>query len=264
MSGSNNVDCVGLVSSTRSSAQINDSPKGSNGKGTIIGVVVAFSLLLLLGGAVIGFILWRRRKVQREVELGPDLTPRHFDLTPTPYDATHDVGSNAGGQVLSISSFISTPTRYLESPTTMSEAQSTTTPIGQSIRTGPSALGSSNSLLSSPMPVADPFSRNRPSFTTFPARPARGYNKLMEATGYAQAPYSGRSPASAPGSTDNYSPFEQSEPTASTYSQSGITPTAQEGDLDTVQVAGGDFVFQHRDAGLPRELPPPYADRNGS
>jgi len=247
--GSSNVDCIGLVSSTGNSAQVNQSASADGDqqkrRSIIIGVSVTFGVLVLIGLGIAGFILYRRRQVQRETEMGPDLTPRGF----SPVTAPH-----SSGHVLSINTFIAP-----ESPRSMSDYLSALPPsASHHVDHSPypeSSLGvhsvhhlSAARSMSTTSRSQSTRTRNRPSFASFPSTSVRRSNKAREA-GYGRTDYPSLG-----------SPSQRSPPmTAGSQSinaalAAGLTP---------IESADDELVFQHRDAGLPRELPPPYADRSG-
>ncbi|TFK71393.1 hypothetical protein BDN72DRAFT_456026 [Pluteus cervinus] len=244
--GSTDVDCIGLVSSTGNSTEMaaSNSNGSSSHRPIIIGVCAALAALLLIGGGVIGFIFWKRRQAQQDIEDGQDLEPRQF------FDAPGNPG-----QVVSMNSFITAHPTSPKSNRPMSEMQNFNpydTPV---TTTAPSDFTSaSSSSQTGPL-------RERPSFANFPSSSIRS-NKAIEA-GYARpqdAAYL-TATASAP---DIAGPSEPSGTLLSTTSGSvwsGPSTTTHTGAVDAIQTHDGEVIFQHRDAGLPRELPPPYADR---
>ncbi|KAJ7159841.1 hypothetical protein C8R43DRAFT_345930 [Mycena crocata] len=259
--GSTNVDCVGLVSSSGNSTQIKEQEKAAlatsksrKNAATIAGVVVTLLVLLLLGAAVI-FLYLRRRKMQTVREV----TPRQSEggKAPQAFEET-------GGQILSINTFISpasAPQSILpQSPgaSTFSNSlspsnTSAVTPASFDRRRFAGADGSLASVASSGLNVRNP---DRPAFTSFPTASVRRSAKELEAT-----------------SNSHHSDYSGDECDVSSRpfvgrSQS-VMPSTGTSDVRyprrSASVGGSganqEVIYQHQDAGLVRELPPPYADQ---
>ncbi|KAJ7119480.1 hypothetical protein C8R44DRAFT_788157 [Mycena epipterygia] len=266
--GSANVDCIGLSSSSGKASLIKAAEQAALAQeesrkrmGVIAGVVVTLVVLLLLGGAG-AFLFLRRRKMQRRAR---EISPRQFeaggDTTP-PFE-------ESGGQILSINAFISpaspTQPRSPKSPGA-STFRTPSTTIASVPAAGPSGRrylsqqdsGSQHSVTTSGgMSIRNP---DRPAFTNFPTASVRRSAKEIEAglaTGNSMhSDYSG----------DAGSDLSVSRPLVE-RSQSAMAPSGPSGGpryparSASVGTPAAEIIYQHQDAGVLRELPPPYADR---
>lgn len=277
--GSTNVDCVGIVGGSfkaededRRIQAADAAAKTRKRNSIIIGVTVTLALLLLLGGGLFTFLYMRRKKVQREAELGPDLTPRQFQET-----------QETGGQVLTINSFISqggSPARSPKSP-----------PFSETSSHSQVALTSAQYAAAAPF---DPYhetqpgttsnrqsgsshgNADRPGFAKFPSTSVRRSKAAEAGYGASRSPdraYPAYPPGSISSSSNSGDPSGRVERSASALplSQPPRTPLHIPARSNSLQENGPDpdgtprpdeIIFQHRDAGLVRELPPPYADRS--
>ncbi|KAF8645355.1 hypothetical protein AX16_007858 [Volvariella volvacea WC 439] len=304
--GSNNVDCVGLVSSTGNSTEIAQAQQEAEERAAadarrrsiIIGVTVSLGVVLLLAAAA-GFWFWRRRREREEIESGPDLLPRQFEETRPGYSVMRQYTGGAGilaeefvpppGQVLMISpsapSNTSSPPRTPKSPTAGPDSSTTAltggthlypptsviavsgaTPYDPPLPTSISTAGSTGSNSAGNRTSGGSSTTDRPGFNQFPQTPSRRNAKAIEA-GFGPRP---QASFSSQATTSPSSPS-----TNDTQSLAGTTSAGQRnsqhqpwqmglGLVDEVSTPEGEVVIQHRDAGLPRELPPPYADRGQS
>lgn len=213
----------------------------------------------MLVGGVAGYILWRRRQMQREAELGPDLAPRQFRDT-----------AQSGGQVLSINSFMSQGSPHTpKSPQPSSDATSPPIHYTGVATYDPYSEAGTTTATATIVSASNRQSHGnteRPGFANFPSTSVRRSNKAIEA-GYGRgSEYPPTTPASE-GSTslernNSTVPMSSTRSTSSSQWPARSMSTRAPG-LDPVSTDDGELVFQHRDAGLPRELPPPYADRTG-
>ncbi|KAF9447089.1 hypothetical protein P691DRAFT_802995 [Macrolepiota fuliginosa MF-IS2] len=233
--GSNNTDCIGLVTITTTQAQLNQQEaqqkSAQNAKrrtSIIVGVVVSVVLLLLIIGVGAWFFM-RRRKVQEIEDLGQDTYPRQFT----------DGGS--AGQVLSINNF------SVGNEATPSPGKSTFSPGGyQTLAYGSEAYNESVSMDSTRLSsTAGANLRNRPSFANFPARSVRrskGEEAAQEAM--SEADSSMLTQSAAPSGSGRHPIWP-----ARSGSLQATPSTPMESEI----------IYQHQDAGqVVRELPPPY------
>ncbi|KAJ6602505.1 hypothetical protein DFH09DRAFT_1470167 [Mycena vulgaris] len=245
--GSTDTTCGTLNSGSGNSAQLEQAQqqeaalalaasKAKKKTGVIAGVVVTL-LVLLLGGAAV-FLYMRRRKTQQKVH---EITPRQFEAG----DAPQTFEPN-GGQILSINAFISPG-----SPTQPRSTQDS------SLRsTAGASPARPKSVASSGMSVRNP---DRPAaFTSFPTASVRRSAKEIEAglpTGNSlHSDYSGDG-----GSDVSSQPLVSRARSA--MPSSGPSGARYPARSASVGAPSAEIIFQHEDAGVVRELPPPYADR---
>ncbi|KAJ7730876.1 hypothetical protein DFH07DRAFT_848241 [Mycena maculata] len=275
--GNTNVSCIGLVSSSGNATVIKEQEQAAQAAlasaasrkktGVIAGVVVTIVVLLLLGSAGT-FLYLRRRKVQQTAR---EISPRQFEggldgaNGPQPFEET-------GGQILSINAFISpaspTQPRSPKSPdaTTVSHsnASASTAPFDRRRLMGPGS--DAPSISSSGMSVRNPGNPDRPAFTNFPTASVRRSAKEIEAglaTGNSM--HSDHSDAPSDGSSRPLVERSQSAmvpgASAGPSGQRGPYPVRSASVGASNASLGQEIIFQHQDAGVVRELPPPYADR---
>lgn len=259
--GSSNVDCIGLVSSSGNSTVIAAQERAAAATSqarkktaVIAGVVVTLLVLLLLAG--LGVFLYMRRRRMRAAQ-----APRQFEGGST--EALQETGE-AGSQILSINAFItpSSPTARLPKspgPSVLSHSASTTASSSNPSR-GPESNHSVSSN-GSGLSVRNP-NLNRPAaFTSFPTASVRRSAKEIEA---------GMSTGTSIDSEYYDSAAVDSGARAMERSRSAAVagPSAARLPVPTrsastgaVAAPGEEIIFQHQDAGIVRELPPPYADR---
>ncbi|KAJ6617920.1 hypothetical protein B0H10DRAFT_2218082 [Mycena sp. CBHHK59/15] len=272
--GSSNVNCTGLVSSSGNSTQIKQAEQAALATSSahkktaiITGVVVTLVVLLILGGAAV-FLFIRRRKMQQKAR---EFTPRQFEAgDPQPFEET-------GGQVLSINAFISP-----SSPTTPRSPKSPKSPTNAS--TFSNSMSPSNTVAGTPAPfdrrrfagttdshdshasaglsVRNP---SRPAvFSSFPAASVRRSAKEIEAglhTG--NSLHSDYSAGGASDASSRHPLVERSQSAMAAGPSQGPRFPARAASLNNASssLPGEEIIFQHQDAGVVRELPPPYADR---
>ncbi|KAJ7475204.1 hypothetical protein B0H11DRAFT_2158629 [Mycena galericulata] len=263
--GSANVNCTGLVSSSGNATVIKEQEQAalasSNSRKTtavIAGVVVTIVVLLLLGGAGT-FLYMRRRRTVREI------TPRQFEsgsVDPSPpFEET-------GGQILSINAFISpasptqprspkSPGASTISPSNASAAMPAPSDRRRNVGTG---SDSDRSISSAGMSVRNP---DRPAFTNFPTASVRRSAKEIEAGLASSNSMHSDYSADAPSDISSRPLVERSRSAAPpTAGPSGVRYPARSASMGASNASvGEEIIFQHQDAGLVRELPPPYADR---
>ncbi|KAJ7471830.1 hypothetical protein FB451DRAFT_1175624 [Mycena latifolia] len=226
--GSADVNCTGLVSSSKTTAEIQAEERAAEQaskakkKATVAGVVVTLVVLLLLGAA--GVFLYKRRKVQQK-----------------PFE-------EHGGQILSINAFIApaspTQPRSPKSPGGSTIAQSMSTSNAP-----PNSGPSRPTIASSGMSIRNP---DCPAFKNFPTASVR---RMGPATGNSlHLDYSGDA-----GSDISARPLvDRSQSAVAFAGPSGLRGPARSASMGA---PSADIVYQHQDAGVVQELPPPYADR---
>ncbi|KAJ7645841.1 hypothetical protein B0H17DRAFT_1103780 [Mycena rosella] len=261
--GSADTSCTGLVGGGGNSTQIAQqeqaaaaAAKSAKNKGVIAGAVVAVVVVLLLGAAG-AFLYMRRRKIQQRVQ---EITPRQFEGGDAePFEEIN------GGQILSINAFISpsspTQPRSPKSPgaSTVSNVMSSSNASGSGAMPGPydrrRVPGAPESVASSGMGIRNP---DRPAFTSFPTASVRRSAKEIEAglpTGNSlHSDYSGDA-----GSDMSSRPLVERSQSAVAYAGPSAAPFPSRS--ASVGAPSAEIIFQHQDAGVVRELPPPYADR---
>ncbi|KAK7018624.1 hypothetical protein R3P38DRAFT_2983573 [Favolaschia claudopus] len=264
--GSNNVDCIGLVSSSGNSTVIAAQLKAAavtakNRKktATIAGVVVTLVVLLILGG-VGAFLFMRRRKMQQAAK---ELSPRQFEAG----NSTVPV-QETGSRILSINAFIAPPSPTQQTQQTRSPlspgpslVHSVSTSSGPTIPRRYATLSESSlsgaTSIGSGLTVRNPNANRAAAFSNFPTASVRRSAKEIEAMG--------GSPSS---DSEYYDPFadggassiERSRSAVAGPSGGGRTPS-RSASLGNNTAPGEELIFQHQDAGVVRELPPPYIDR---
>lgn len=260
-SGSSNIDCIGLVSSSGNSTQIKQqaeaaaaAAEASNRKRTsiIIGVCVGVGVSLLLAGIFL-FVCLRRRRPHPEVDLDPDTRPRQFEET--------------GGQVLSINSFLpASPGRSTKSP--ISDFSLSSNHYASAAPFDPYGHDSSATTDSARQSGSD---AGRPSFANFPSVSVRR-PKAAEA-GFShdsRHKHNLHHPSSSSLNTSGPSRTIERSASALPISSDPLSPVdlpsrsmSLQGTSTDVPLRDGEVIYQHRDAGgVVRELPPPYADRS--
>lgn len=228
--GSTNVDCIGLVSSSGNSTIIKQQNDAANAaaaahrrrRSIIIGVCVTLACLILLGlGAAAFFWMRRRQRLKQEEEAS--LAPHQFVEVPKSPDQVLSVGSD----------LTSSPRTEKVALAAVGTSQAISSPSQGSTAPG---LSSSNSdaipHTSTTLTVTNADSQSTSGFATFPTASIRRSGKAAEA-GYT---------------------LQSHEPGSPTSATSAGGRAEEEGEI----------VFQHRDGGgAVRELPPPYLDRSG-
>jgi hypothetical protein len=223
-------------------------------------VVTTLLVLLLLGG--VGAYLYMRRRKMQQAER--ELSPRQFEG-----GSSTEALRETGSQILSINAFIAPPSpTHPRSPNTsvLSHSVSTSAPSsGPSGRryvprsgsgSGPESEHSMAST-GAGLTVRNPTNRSA-AFTSFPTASVRRSAKEIEA-----GLHSSNSLDSEylDGSNDVGSSLtiERSRSAVAVTGPSAGVPTRSA----SVGARGSqeEIIFQHQDAGILRELPPPYADR---
>ncbi|KAJ7280358.1 hypothetical protein C8J57DRAFT_1501789 [Mycena rebaudengoi] len=266
--GSADTTCTGLVSRSGNSTQIKEeaikaaaaalaASNSARGKktATIAGVVVTLLVLLLAGAGV--FLYLRRKRLQKIEEI----TPRQFEEGVAP------AFEETGGQVLSINAFISAPSST-SGPSTPEVPQPMTPSNFSSIAPSESRPARApSSSRSAPQSTSGLSIRNpgrSAAFTSFPSASVRRSAKEIEAglttshsddSEYVGADSDQRTLISRAMSAGPSSTAGPSGP-----SGANISRAASLGSTNS-SLPGEEIIFQHQDAGLVRELPPPYADR---
>jgi len=267
--GSSDVDCIGLVSSSGNSTVIAAEERAANATSAarkktavVAGVVVTLIVLLLLGG-VGGYLYMRRRRMQQTVQ---ERSPRQFEG-----GSSTEAFQETGTQVLSINAFIAptspTEPRSPKSPgfSVMSRTVSTSAPSagpsGRRFMAGPESDHSVSSN-GSGLSVRNPNNPNRPAFSRFPTASVRRSAKEIEA---------GLSTSNSLDSEyfDNSSEITSRVPIERSRSAVAVAGPSDRGlpvRSASVGASGAqdEVIFQHQDADILRELPPPYADRGRS
>jgi len=255
--GSSNVSCVGLVSSSGNATQIKQAEEAAASakkhRSTVIGVCVTLALLLLFGGLAALFWYLRKQNARRIAE-----------LTPSKFEEVHD----AEGQALSINAYNLPSPGNPRSP--KSPVYSSTT-LSPSNSVGSGAPFDNRRFVTNPSESADerPSSGRSQGFAKFPITPAAWRSQKALEAGLASARSFETSNPSRPDSSQS----DTSSRGLIARSQSALprSPAAGRGpgrslSLQENAPAGAlsepEFIFQHRDGGVVRELPPPYADRS--
>ncbi|KAJ7641362.1 hypothetical protein FB45DRAFT_862568 [Roridomyces roridus] len=257
--GSANVSCPGFQTATSTLAQIQAeeqqaaaaASRAHKNKSAVVAVVVVL-LLLFLGGVAFFFYWRRRRQMQRKVQ---EISPRQFENGPENIDGSPPF-QETGGHILSINSFI-TPAASTSSPTAANDSP-LNAPALAPRRGGNMGSDGGRSTTSAGMSIRNP---DRPALNGFPTASIRRSAKEIEAglttshsidSEYYDTPVEGSSRA----------PIERSQ--SAMPAPGGLSPAprypARSASVGTPGV-GQEIIFQHQDAGLVRELPPPYADR---
>ena len=247
-SGSNDTTCQGLVSQSGNSTELDQQQAAlaaqiaadKKKKASILAGVLVPLFLLLFIGAGVGFWFWKRKRLEeQELERGTlPPPPSAGGLLDTP-----EMTSARATNVLSINSFLDSPSADMARSRTVSSTTSGTAPSTYSSSTNPFSSPHDSDVGTST--VGDRTSTSTNGFNRFPARSIRGSAKSMEA-GYSLDGESTvapnrmivRNPSAGPSSA------RLGEPTSPPV---------------------GEVVYQHQDGGaIVRELPPPYMDRGNS
>ncbi|KAF7290554.1 hypothetical protein MIND_01295500 [Mycena indigotica] len=270
--GSTNVDCVGLVSKSGTAAEIKQqalqaaaTSKARHQSAIIAGVVVTIVVLLLLAGVGV-FLFLRRRKALKKTD---KITPRQFEsgvggINVAPAYTEH------GTHILSINSFISpsSPTE-VKSPSQSNFSSPTNTSavgslVGYDRQRMMSAIPPQDNASISSVPlstttggalsVRNPHPHRPAVFSNFPTASVRRSAKAIEAgmtssisedSEFYDAATTSRSVERSLSAGPTSVMGRQPSP-ARSASVGANTPAAQE------------IIYQHQDAGVVRELPPPY------
>jgi hypothetical protein len=235
--GSADVSCVGLVSSSGNSTLIQQQENAANAasqstkrhRSAIIAVAVILVLLVLMGLGAATFFHRRKREREAQAELAQAL--------PTQYVEPESKMLSSSNRLVSKKAALA-----------LQEAQNSNAAPGvspsSSSQTLPTApvpyfhAGSATATLTNPSNAQRPGSRvSNSGFVNFPATSIRRSAKPSEAI-------------------MTSTPAPDSE-----YPEAGPAPSKTQGDPLTVTNVGEEAVFQHRDAGVVRELPPPYRAR---
>jgi len=262
--GSTDVDCTGLVSSSSTTAQIKaeaqEALAATNSRhsaAVVGGVVVTLVVLLLLAGAGV-FLYLRRRKV---IRAAMRVAPSQFEGGVIDGAPGEREVSETGTRILSINAFIepTSPQRSAgASARSPSHASGTTLPRRyDSASASPSV--ESNTPGGGGLSVRNPAVATHRGFTNFPTASVRRSAKEIEA---------GLSSEISEDSEYSDASHASSAPLVG-RSQSAATPGGARAVPLPIRSAsasvGGsrqqEIIFQHQDAGMLRELPPPYIDR---
>nr|GAT54395.1 predicted protein [Mycena chlorophos] len=270
--GSNDVSCTGLVSSSNTKAviaqeeaQAASSTKARKQSAVIAGVVVTIVVLLLLGGAGVYLYLRRRRMMARSDKV----TPRQFESGTANVNLAPSY-SEANTHILSINSFINNDnTTEVKSPTvsTFSSPTNTSGPgtlagFDRQRMIGSMRAQSDNASVSSAPSAAPPHgglsvrnpSRSAASFTNFPTASVRRSAKSIEAS----------MPSVVSEDSEFYDGATTSRPMQRSLSAGpaatlgrAVSPARSASVGDPVMQE--EIIIQHQDGGaIVRELPPPY------
>ncbi|KAJ7186745.1 hypothetical protein C8R46DRAFT_279075 [Mycena filopes] len=267
--GSTDTSCIGIVGGGSTNVKVAAQAKAaaaaasSRKKTAVVAGVVVTVIVVLILAAVGVWLFLRRRKVQQTTR---EITPRQFEAgAPAPSF------QETGGQILSINAFIApgSPTRSAASagPSDLSHSLSRSSPsllVAENpfeppppLRRGPESAHSSSSNGSTNSHGLQVRNPNRPAaFTSFPTASVRRSAKEIEA-------------GLATGSSDYFlgdaggssSDLGRSQSAMAAGSSGGRLPPARSASMGT---SSSEVVYQHQDAGVVQELPPPYADRGRS
>ncbi|KAJ7208005.1 hypothetical protein GGX14DRAFT_455161 [Mycena pura] len=263
--GSTDVDCTGLVSSSSTTAQIKAeaqealaATKSRHSAAVVGGVVVTLVVLLLLAGAGV-FLYLRRRKVIRAAR---QVAPDQFEGGVIDGAPGEREVSETGTRILSINAFIepASPQRSAgASARSPSHASGTTLP-----RRYDSASASPSVESNTPgggLSVRNPAVATHRGFTNFPTASVRRSAKEIEAGLSSEisedSEYSDASHASS-------SPLvgrSQSAGAATSGGARAVPLPMRSASASVGSSRQQEIIFQHQDAGMLRELPPPYIDR---
>lgn len=222
----------------------------------IVGISIGVLVLLLVGGGGALWWLYRRRDKRRKLKATLDIDP---DLAPTPY-----MSDGPTGQVLSINAFLDqlqhpySPKMYNNGMATMTMAEATRSSTHfdpyyhlMETRTGPPSTSDQPTSSGSS-------SSNAGNMANFHLAPLRR-SKAMEAARMSDSTLTLNLAASDSSSTLLLERSQSAQPS------DGLSPEAPWFTRSTsmVQTASErEMVYQHRDGGVVRELPPPYLNRS--
>jgi len=252
--GSSDVSCVGLVSSSGDSTIIKQQEDAANAAAqtakrrhaTIIGVSVTLVLLFLIGIGGLSFFYLRKRKREAQAELAQAQPHQYVETGSTMLSINNS--DSAPSQPVSRKGAILAEIQNSDSnsrDSTSSPFQSSSTAALSSDQGG---LNKSPSVTLTNPNFGQIRSQSRnsgvsnPAFANFPSSSIRRSAKGLE--------------ASTVVARSSDSEYPETDAQAVTGDVSGLSIGRGIASSVTDEV-----VFQHRDAGVVRELPPPYADR---
>jgi hypothetical protein len=267
--GSTNVDCVGLVSKSGTAAEIKaaalaaaSSAKARKQSAVIAGVVVTLVVLFLLAGVGV-FLFMRRRKVLAKAD---KTTPRQFEDGVAPAGPAPSY-SEANTHILSINSFINPPSPTTDAPkspplSNYSSPTNTSAAVGTNVgfdRARMYAQQDAMSVSSVPtstttgggLSVRNPHPQRSAAFSNFPTASVRRSAKSIEA---------GMS-SNITEDSEFYEasrPVERSLSTAAGPSSGRMPSPSRSMSVGANTGPAQEIIYQHQDAGIVRELPPPY------
>ncbi|KAK0477649.1 hypothetical protein IW261DRAFT_1485699 [Armillaria novae-zelandiae] len=236
---------------TPAAAAENNARKNKHRAGLIAGVVVGVLASVLIATA--GWFFWRRRRLgarKTTIEIDPDVTPyMPSKLWLSMPSSVHTPAMPHSAKSSSFSNATSTTSEANMSPS----SNTGTLPFD------PRRLMEDGSEGTYRTPSLSSSASVRPGFTSFPSAPIRRPSKGMEAGLGAQTdPSISESTGSVQRSQSALPP---SSPGAATYDVWPARPASYNTRENVTSTGDGELIIQHRDGGIVRELPPPYADR---
>lgn len=264
--GNTNIDCGSLNSGSGNATALDaaaaaekNADKNKNRAGLIAGVVVGVLALVLIATA--GWFFWRRRRLgarKTTIEIDPDVTP-YMPVSPM---------SDNSSQTMAISAFVGhTPvmphsaksSSFSNTTTTTSDVAMSPTSHTGSLPFDPRRLMEDGSEGTYQTPSLSSSASVRPGFTNFPPSSIRRPSKTTEAGLSAQTD---PSVSESTGSVQrSQSAIPSSSTGAATYDPWPARPASYNTRENVTSTGDGELIIQHRDGGIVRELPPPYADR---
>lgn len=251
--GSADTSCVGLVSSSTNTPllpQVGSSSSDKKNRAITIALSVTFGFLAISGIAIAGYMYLRKRRLRKQALLA-NITPRKFMIeveaqVPTVRRDPDDLGisSSSWGQQ-STAPAANGPVETVPAPLTHRPTLSSATAL--SYMTAPADVDDGTDAVN----VQASFARSgqRPGFNRFPTTSIRLSMKAEEAKStYAASPDSEYSEESFVGTVS--------------VGQVGVRNGYRLSGIAEGRVYGGPAAtYQHEDAGIVRESPPPYVDR---
>ncbi len=266
--GSSDVSCVGLVSSSKTSAQIKqEAADRAHAEAEqehrkrvklVVGLVVGLGVPILVGLAAIAWLYSRRKShIERGLWDNQDVTPRAWHPPDAEGDAVGMREVDAAGSA-AVTPGLKTPGSANYSPSNTPLMEVTPIPpiyFDREIDQAHHVRGESNTTSSDASP-----SSTKPSPTSLTESSPARRRKMAEAQGHL---YTSSGSSSAQGSVPSLigAPRPMNSRRMNTLPPP-LLGTALDPDVQP------DIIIQHRDggvnAGVVHELPPPYADRTAA
>ncbi|KAK0187006.1 hypothetical protein F5146DRAFT_1063261 [Armillaria mellea] len=247
--GNTNIDCGSLISESGNATALDaaaaaekNAGKNKNRAGIIAGVVVGVLALVLIATA--GWFFWRRRRLgarKATIEIDPDITP-YMPVSPM---------SDSSSQTVAINAFVGHTPVMPHSAKSSSFSNATTTTSEPTL----SPSSHTSSLPFDPRRLMEDGSEG--TYQT-PSLSSSAFATEAGLSGTQTDPSISESTPSVQRSQSAMPPSSNGAPT---YDPWPARPASYNTRENVTSTGDGELIIQHRDGGIVRELPPPYADR---
>lgn len=265
--GDTNIDCGSLNSMSGNATALDaaaaaekNAGKNKNRAGIIAGVIVGVLALVLIATA--GWFFWRRRRLGAQkttIEIDPDVTP-YMPVSPMSDNSSQTMAINAFVGHTPVMPHSAKSSSFSNGTTTMSDVTMSPSSHTGSLPFDPRRLMEDGSEGTYQTPSLSSSASVRPGFTNFPSSSIRRPSKATEA-GLSTAQTDSSISESTGSVQRSQSAMPPSSSGAAAYDPWPARPASYNTRENVTSTGDGELIIQHRDGGVVRELPPPYADR---